>query len=89
MGNSKSKGGKGCMGKRTAPSQTNNGSNTTSKGNNNLADMAPNNNCIRQREIPAEFLNLVPDELINADDDNKEEYEDGDDTKQKEDGDEQ
>eukprot|EP00486_Rosalina_sp_Unknown_P014181 CAMPEP_0201589416 /NCGR_PEP_ID=MMETSP0190_2-20130828/166244_1 /ASSEMBLY_ACC=CAM_ASM_000263 /TAXON_ID=37353 /ORGANISM="Rosalina sp." /LENGTH=84 /DNA_ID=CAMNT_0048043493 /DNA_START=36 /DNA_END=290 /DNA_ORIENTATION=+ len=81
MGNSKSK---GCMGKRTAPSQTNNGSNT-SKGNTNLADMAPNNNCIRVREIPAEFLNLVPDELMNGDDDNKEENEDGDDTKQKED----
>lgn len=80
MGNSKSKGGKCLKRSSSAPSQndnesanTINTSNSSKSNTSNLPNMAPNNNCIRLREIPDEFLNLVPNELINSEnDDNKE-----------------
>ena len=89
MGNSKSK--SGCLGK-SAPSQKDNESNTSaqSKSNgDNLPDMSPNNNCVRLREIPAEFIDLVPNELINEEDENKEDDAGNDATKfkQAQDGD--
>ena len=91
MGNSKSKSVCFC---KSAPSQKDNESNTSelSKSNgDNLPDMSPNNNCVRLREIPEEFLNLDPNELINEEDENKED-DDGDEAtqfKQTQDGDEQ
>ena len=90
MGNSKSKGGKCLKRRSSAPSQKDNESNSSNASKSNrsdLPDMAPNNNCIRLREIPDEFLNLVPNELINSENDNKEE-DAGNDTTQKENGDE-
>eukprot|EP01083_Nonionella_stella_P164971 547672_1 len=38
-----------------------------------LGDMAPSNDCVRKKEIPAEFLNMhaSDDQLLNAQDDNE------------------